>query len=95
MSFIEIATQYDKHDQLRFMVTEQKRMILKCFWRSPESIVMHGVLKKLLNPSGTPSTLSRSCIEVYVINKAYSKRQMGIRFIAITSQILNDKKKIK
>lgn len=95
MSFIEIATQYDKHAQLRFMVTEQKRMILKCFWRSPESIVMQGVLKKLLNPSGTPSTLSRLCIEVYVINKAYSKRQMGIRFIAITSQILNDKKKIK
>ena len=52
MSFIEIATQYDKHAQLRFMVTEQKRMILKCFWRSPESIVMQGVLKKLLNPSG-------------------------------------------
>ena len=37
---------------------------------------MQGVLKKLLNPSGTPSTLSRLCIEVYVINKAYSKRQM-------------------
>ena len=42
-----------------------------------------------------PSTLSRSCIEVYVINKAFSKRQMGIKFSAVTSQILNDKKKIK
>lgn len=94
MSFIEIATQYDKHAQLRFMVTEQKRMILKCFWRSPESIVMQGVLKKLLNLSGTPGTLSRLCIEVYVINrnKAFAKRQMGIRYIAVTSQISNDKK---
>lgn len=52
------------------------------------------MLKKLLNPSGTPSTLSRLCIEVYVINrnKAFAKRQMGIRFIAVTSQISNDKK---
>ena len=57
---------------------------------------MQGVLKKFLNPSGTPSTLSPLCIEVYVINrnKAFSKRQMGIRFIAVTSQISNDKKKI-
>lgn len=56
---------------------------------------MQGVLKKFLNPSGTPSTLSRLCIEVYVINrnKAFAKRQMGIRFIAVTSQISNDKKK--
>ena len=58
---------------------------------------MQGVLKKFLNPSGTPSTLSRLCIEVYVINrnKAFSKRQMGIRFIAVTSQISNDKKNNK
>ena len=55
---------------------------------------MQGVLKKLLNPSGISSTLSRLCIEVYVINKAFSKRQMCIRFIAVTSQILNDKKKL-
>lgn len=56
---------------------------------------MQGVLKKLLNLSGTPGTLSRLCIEVYVINrnKAFAKRQMGIRFIAVTSQISNDKKK--
>ena len=55
---------------------------------------MQGVLKKLLNLSGTPGTLSRLFIEVYVINrnKAFAKRQMGIRFIAVTSQISNDKK---
>ena len=54
---------------------------------------MQGVLKKLLNPSGTPSTLSRLCIEVYVINrnKAFAKRQMGIRFIAVTSQTVKKK----
>lgn len=55
---------------------------------------MQGVLKKLLNLSGNPNTLSRLCIEVYVINrnKAFAKRQMGIRSIVVTSQISNDKK---